>query len=222
MCDGFSEAFLFAAGAEGGGLAAGVAATDAVAAGGTLATAGGYAGAAAGALGWGGAAALGAAATSGISAYTQGNAQQQAAKYQAQVANNNVKLAQYQQSSAIQQGQQQTMQSELQASQVLGEQKAALTSNGVSLGSGSAIDLLATTKFLNGQDVNAIQSNAARSAWGYGVDATNSQAEAGLANWQAKNTNPLLMGATAAGGSLLSTASVYNLGKNTNLFKSFT
>jgi len=189
----------------------------------TLATAGAYAGAGASALAsTGGLLALGSGAMSGLGAAMQANAQQQSDKYQAQIEGNNASLAVEQRSAAIQQGQAQAMQQEYQAAQVLGDQKANLAANGVVLNSGSAIDLLATTKFLNAQDVNTIQSNAARQAWGYGVDAANSQAAGGLAAWQASNTSPAGIGVIGGAASLLGSASLYAMGNKTNLFSSLT
>jgi len=231
MCDGFSEAFLAAAGSASAssGLAAAVlpaTAEASLAAGAglgeasTLASIGAYAGAGLAST-TGGMLALGSAGLSGISAGMQASAQQQAAQYQAQMDRNNAQVALQQRSAALQSGQLQSMQAEQQAAQVLGGQKASLAANGVDLGSGSAVDLLATTKFLNAQDVNSLQSNAARQAWGYGVDASNELAASGLASWQAKNTSPGLMGGMAGASSLLGSASMYAMGNKANLFKSF-
>jgi len=156
-----------------------------------------------------GIAAAGSAAMSGVAASNQAGAQQQSDNYNAQIAANNATVASEQRSVAIQQGQAQAEQSQLQQSRTLGEQKAALAANGVQLTSGSATDILASTKFLGEQDVNAIQSNAARQAWGYSVDAANSTAQSNLDKWQAGNINPAGIGAMAAGSSILSSASMY-------------
>ena len=157
--------------------------------------------------------AVGSAAMSGVSAATQANASKQSANYQAQVDQNNATIATQQRSAAIDQGQTQSMQAELQQSQLLSQQKADLTANGLNLNSGSAVDLLASTKFLGQQDVNAIQTNAARQAWGYSVQASNDQAQSSLAKWQADNTNPAAIGAMAGAGSLLSSASSYAMSR---------
>jgi hypothetical protein len=154
-------------------------------------------------------ASLGSAGLSGMSAFTQAHAAQQANQYQAEVEQNNAQLASYQRSAAIQQGSLQAQQSLLQNAQVTGEQKANLTANGVDLSSGSAVDQLATTRFLGAQDVNALQSNAARAAWGYQVQGQTNQVQSALSAWQANNNNPLAIGAMAGGGSLLSNATRY-------------
>lgn len=232
MCFGFGEAFMaaMAAGsASAGTLAAAIPATAeaSLAAGaglaeaGTMATVGAGLGAGASALtSTGGLLALGSGAMSAVSSGMQASAQQKALQYQSAIDQQNVTLAQQQSAAALQAGNQQVMQSEMQANQVLGSQKANLAANGVDLGSGSAIDLMATTKFLNQADVANIETNSARQAWGYGVDAANSQASSNLASWQAANTNPALIGGMSGASSLLGSASLYAMGNKTNLFNS--
>ena len=154
-------------------------------------------------------AAAGSAAMQGVSAAQQADAAQKSANYNAQVAQNNALLASEQRSVSLQQGQAQAAQSQLQQAQLLGQQKAALGANGVALDSGSASDILASTRFLGDQDVNAIQSNAARQAWGYAVQGANETAAANLDKWQASALDPEAAGGMAAGGSLVASASLY-------------
>jgi hypothetical protein len=205
MCDGFSEAFMaMAAGAsEGMGAMAG-GYTAMAGAGEAAGSAASLAAANAGAL-----AGAGAAGLSGFSAYTQASAARQANVYQAQVDQNNALIAGYQGSAAVRQGGQQAQLSMLQSAQVYGQQRADLAANGVDLSSGSALDQLASTRFLNQQDVNAIQSNAARAAWGYQVQGQSDQINAALSSWQARNNNPAGIGALSGGGSLLSSAALF-------------
>ncbi len=148
----------------------------------------------------------------GVSAYgasEQADASKKAANYQAQVADNNAKIAAQQRSSALQQGDIAAQQAQLQQAQTLSAQRAALSANGVDLTEGSAQDLLTTTKFLGAADVNTIQSNAAREAWGYSVQGSNLQAQSGLDKWKADNINPTGIGAMAGASSLLTSASSY-------------
>ncbi|QWF72046.1 hypothetical protein KEF85_06210 [Methylomonas paludis] len=216
MCDGFSEAFMAAAAgaSEGvGAMAGGYSALAGI--GESLGSAAAFAGTHSGAL-----AAIGSAGMSAYSGYSQANASQAAANYQAQIQQNNAVLAGYQRSAALQQGQSQAEAAMLQQSQILGEQRATLTSNGIKLDSGSAVDQLATTRFLAGQDLNTLQANAARAAWGYSAEAGNNQAQGQLLRWQAANNNPAAIAGINAGASLLSSASLYALGSKTNLFNS--
>ncbi len=204
MCDGFSEAFMAAAAgaSEGVGTMAGGYTA--------LAGAGEGLGSAASLAGSGGSlAAIGSAGLSAYSAYTQASAAQAAAGYQAQVNRNNAAIAAEQSSAALQQGDSQAQLAMLQSSQLYGQQRATLAANGVDAGSGSAVDQLATTRFLGQQDVNAIQSNAARAAWGYQVQSGGYQAQSQLNAWQAGNNNPLAIAAIGGGASLLSSAALY-------------
>lgn len=165
---------------------------------------------------WGIAAAVIAVVGAGVSAYgasEQADASKKAANYQAQVAANNAKIEASRRSMALQQGDQAAQQAELQQAQTLSAQRAALSANGIDLKEGSAQDLLATTKFLGGVDVNTIQSNAAREAWGYSVQGMNDQASGQLDKWKADNINPAKIGAMAGVSSLLSSASSYAVAK---------
>lgn len=154
-------------------------------------------------------AAAGSAAMQGVAASNQADAAQKSANYNAQIVANNALIASQQRSVALQQGQAEAEQAQLKQSQLLGQQKAALAANGVTLDSGSATDILASTKFLGEQDVNTIQSNAARQAWGYQVEQGNYTAQSKLDKWQADSLNPTGAGLMASGGSLLSSASMY-------------
>ena len=207
MCDGFSEAFAAAA----AGASAEAAATVVpLAEASTLSSMGAGLGAAYSAVGgMAGVMAGSSALMTGYSTYSQANAQQQAAKYQSQVNANNAIIAGQQRSAAIQQGQIETENNQLQQAQILGQQKATLAANGVDLSSGSAVDQLATTRFLGAQAINAIQANAARAAWGYQVQAGSEQGQSALSAWQANSNNPLALASFASATSLLNSASHY-------------
>lgn len=157
--------------------------------------------------------AISAAAMSAFGAYSQADAQKQQANYQAQVDRNNATIASQQRSDALQRGEIAAEQSMQKQAQMLGQQRASLAANGVDLTEGSAQDLLATTKFLGAADVNTIQSNAAREAWGYSIQGMNSSAAAALDQWKADNTNPVAIGAMSGFGSLLNSASSYAIAK---------
>lgn len=154
-------------------------------------------------------AAVASAAMSGLSAYSQADATKKAANYQAQVAANNAKVSAWQRSDALQRGEIDAQNAMRKQASVLGEQRASMAANGIDISQGSALDVLSTTRFLGQVDVNTIQSNAAREAWGYDVQGANFMADANLSKWKADNTNPALAGGMAAGSSLLSSASSY-------------
>ena len=144
------------------------------------------------------------ATMSGIQAKNQAQAERSAAEYNAQVANNNATIANQQRSATLQQGDVEAQNEMRKQAQMIGEQRAQMSANGIDITQGSAQDILASTKFLGGIDVNTIQSNAARQAWGYDVQSMNERNTATMETWKANSINPSQIGAMAAGTSLLS------------------
>lgn len=133
----------------------------------------------------------GGTAMAAVGSYNQANAQKDAYGYQAQVDQNNVTIANEQRSQALNVGEREEQASDLKTAQTFGQQRAAMASNGVDLSaSGSAQDILATTKYMGGVDALTIHDNALRQAWGYSVEATNAQNSANFMNTAAKNINP--------------------------------
>ena len=140
----------------------------------------------------------------GVQSAQQAGAAKQAADYNAQVANNNAIIAAQQRSTTLQQGEAEAHKSMRDQAQMIGAQRAQMSANGIDLTQGSAQDILASTKFLGGLDVNTIQSNAARQAWGYSVQGMNDKSAANLETWRANSINPSQIGAMSAGTSILS------------------
>ena len=148
----------------------------------------------------------------GISAYSaseQADAQKKQLNYQAKVDANNAKIADWQRSDALQRGEADAQANMRQQAQLIGAQRATLAANGTDLNQGSSLDLLASTKFTGAADVNQIQNNAAREAWGFTVDAANTRASQNLTQWQANSINPTKVGVMTGVGSLLTSASSY-------------
>lgn len=150
------------------------------------------------------------AAAGAYSAAAQADAQKKSLDYQAQVAANNAKIAAWQRSDQLQQGEVEAHAAMQKQGALLSAQRASLAANGVdATDSGSALDLLASTKFLGAQDVNTIQSNAARKAWGYDVVGSNDNASSTLDSWKASMINPAASGAIAGTTSLLGSATSF-------------
>jgi|GEM_PF-6561941 len=163
------------------------------------------------------------AVAAGATAAVQADAAQKQANYQAQldnnaaiVAANNAKLANWKRSDALQRGEVAAQTAMLERRQLIGRQRASLAASGVDMTQGSALDLLASTEYLGQIEVNNIQSNAAREAWGYDLESNNyiNQSNIEIANsgfeaWRSKNSNPGVAGGMAFAGSLLSSASLY-------------
>lgn len=140
----------------------------------------------------------------GIQAKNAAQAERNAAEYNAQVANNNAIIASQQRSATLQQGDLEAQNAMRKQASIIGDQRAQMSANGIDLTQGSAQDLLASTKFLGGIDVNTIQSNAARQAWGYEVQGMNDNNAATMETWKANSINPSQIGAMSAGTSILS------------------
>lgn len=108
-------------------------------------------------------------------------------------------IAGWQASQAIQSGQQQEFSSRLQEGAMFGRQRANMAANGVQLGSGSALDVLAGTKLMGNVDAATIHDNALRAAWGYQTQAT-------IDKSASQNINPMMSGLTTLLGSAGSVA----------------
>ncbi len=88
-------------------------------------------------------------------------------------------IADLQARQAILSGQIQEQNSRLASGALYGRERAQLGANGVQLGSGSALDLLASTKYLGDRDAATIHDNALRTAWGYKTQAAFDRSGAG-------------------------------------------
>jgi len=149
-------------------------------------------------------ASVGSATMQGVQAAQQADAAKKAATFDAQVASNNATIDAQNRSSSLQQGEVEAQNAMRKQASMIGDQRAQMSANGIDITQGSAQDMLASTKFLGGIDVNTIQSNAARQAWGYSVQGMNDQNAATMETWKANSINPAAIGAMTAGGSLLS------------------
>ncbi|OZI23752.1 hypothetical protein CAL26_09995 [Bordetella genomosp. 9] len=145
------------------------------------------------------------AVVSAKGAADQAQAQKDALGYQAQVSANNAQYAEWQAEDAEQQGVDAEAKSRQQTAQLKGTQRAALAANGVSLGGGSALDILAGTDYMGEQDALTIRDNAARQAWGYRTQGQNYVDNSGLLATNADKISP----SNAAGTSLLTSAARY-------------
>ena len=119
---------------------------------------------------------IGAVASAGASVaggIVAGNAQKKAADYNAQVQENNSVTAQQNARLASEMGEQQAQQRGMQTAQQVGKAKAVFGAAGIDPLSGSASDTEAGITSAGLTDVQTIQSNAARQAWGYQTQSSN-------------------------------------------------
>lgn len=113
--------------------------------------------------------------------------------------NMDAQIAGWQSSQALVAGHIQEENSRLQSGALFGKQRAQLAANGVQLGSGSALDVLAGSKYIANVDAATIHDNALRAAWGY-------QTQAVIDKSAASSLNPTMSGLTTLLGSAGSVA----------------
>lgn len=122
------------------------------------------------------------------------------AQSQQDMLNSEANVADMQARQAIINGQTNAQSSMLRTGAVFGGQRAQLGANGVDLGSGSATDLLASTKYMGARDAMTIQDNALRTAWSYST-------QSAMDRTGASNINPTMAGMSSLLGSSGSVAS---------------
>lgn len=158
---------------------------------------------------------MGAGAGAGAAgAYGTATSQKNSLLYDAQVADQNASISQWQAQDAIYRGHLDEQSSRMQTAAVKGAQRAAMAANGITVGEGSSNDVLTTTDYTGLRDALAIRNDAIRSAWGYNVQATNYRDNARMLRKGAKQINPWFSAATSLLGSATTAASSnYLLGK---------
>lgn len=85
------------------------------------------------------------------------------------------------------------------AGQVKSKQKAAMAANGIAIGEGSAKEITASTDLLKELDVNTMNANATREAWGYRMKGVGYESQA-LMSEASKTSVGLNFGSTLLGG----------------------
>jgi hypothetical protein len=112
-------------------------------------------------------ASLAGTAMSAVGAYEQGQAQNAALKYQAQVAANNAQIAAEQTRLASAKGEQEATQQGLLNRERQGQIVAGMAANGVDVNTGSAANVRSSQDILGMQDVQTKRENAAIEGYGY-------------------------------------------------------
>ncbi|MBR0033401.1 MAG: hypothetical protein IJP96_11235 [Synergistaceae bacterium] len=117
----------------------------------------------------------------------QGNAAKAQAEAQAQAMEANAKNARAQGHDAIERGGQEELKLRRQLAQHRGTQRAVLSTEGIDINSGSAMDAQNASISEGEHDAAAIRFNAARQRWGYINQAENLEAQAANARMQGKS-----------------------------------
>lgn len=145
------------------------------------------------------------AGLSALGTFSSAEATGNAAAYQAQVAKNNQVVANQNATYAEEAGEQQAAATSLKGAATMGKIKAAQGASGVSVNSGSAVNVRESAAETGQLDTETVLNNAELTAYGYRTQATNYGAEAGLEEMEAEEAP--IAGALGAAGNLLSSAS---------------
>lgn len=130
---------------------------------------------------------------------------QRAARFDAQVAENNAELARRLAGDARERGRIEEQRQRLETSRLQGLQAAALAAGGVEVASGSPLQVLADSAGLGELDALQVRANAEREAYRYLLRGDDYDTQAQLS--RARGRSALLQGAFRSGGSLLTGAS---------------
>ncbi len=109
-------------------------------------------------------------------------------RYEKSAFDENARIAGLQATDATARGDVEAGRVHLDTTQRMGATKAALASQGVDVGSGSALDVQASEAGLGALDEMMVRNNAAREAWGYSTEAINFRKQGELAELGGKNT----------------------------------
>jgi hypothetical protein len=158
---------------------------------------------------------VGGAVVAAIGAISSAMSQRLALKGAAEIAEINAAVAERAAQQELSRGQDLVAQATERAGQVKGAQRAAMAANGIDLGEGSAAEVLTSTDLAKERDMQTIQANAVRAAWGHRVNATSLTSQARTDRAGADSISPLVAGTS----SLLSSAgqiasSWYSMNKN--------
>jgi hypothetical protein len=131
--------------------------------------------------------------------------QNQAAKYQAAVDQQNAILAMRQANDARERGAREELNHYRRLSQLRGQQVAAMAANGIDVSFGSALDTQVDTAILGAEDAQTLRENTINEIQGYEINAENYRSRAAAA--RAAGQTALVSGAIGAGSTLLGGAS---------------
>lgn len=127
------------------------------------------------------------------------------AQYQAQIQENNARMAELSALSALNQSQWKIAAITMRAGKVKSSQKVAMAANGIKVGVGSSAAILATTDLMKRLDVNTEYANGYRAAWGYRMNAVQANMKATALHATAASASPFATGATYFAAGILDT-----------------
>lgn len=142
-----------------------------------------------------------------VGAANSAKAQKRSLLYDAQVADNNAQIAEWQAQDAVRSGQLEEQGLRMQVAAVKASQRVSMAANGIDLTEGSAVDVLTSTDYLGERDALTIRDNALKTAWGYRTQGTNYQDNARNTRAGARQISPGMAAASSLLGNAGSVAS---------------
>lgn len=160
-----------------------------------------------------------------IAGGVEANAQRQAGKANAQIAENNATLAKQQGRDAQLLSVRQQQEAAWRTRALIGKQKTQAAASGLDMDVGTPLDIMGETAAFGQAEEDAIGLDAARKAWGYDGEALNYRNQGAQAMWMGKQqSNATIlktigsmanMGASAYGNMAKAPAGQYTLAKET-------
>lgn len=120
---------------------------------------------------------IGGAASGAIGSYYSAKSQKASLQFQADIADQNARIAELGAQSELMRGQREEQSIRLRTANLKSRQRTTLAANGVDLGEGSAAEILTSTDYFGEIDANTAAANAVRAAWGYRTQGSNQQNE---------------------------------------------
>lgn len=145
----------------------------------------------------------------------QANAIKDQANYNAAGLEMNARIADFQADDAVVRGEKAQFAAAAKTRNLIGSQRAAMGASGISLDSGTALDIQNDTRTMGERDALTIKNNAWREAWGYRTSAFDMRTKASMTRNAAENdaSNTLLTGGLQAINSGAMGYAKYNGGK---------
>lgn len=136
-----------------------------------------------------------------MGSYYGAKAQASNLRYQSSISDINARLSELDAQAELKKGRHHVGALTMRAGQLKSSQRAALAANGIALDEGSAAEVQESADIEKDIDVEAIQANALRSAWGYRTQGTRFATESRMQAAAAKATSPRAAAATSLLGS---------------------
>ncbi len=145
-----------------------------------------------------------------VGAYNSAKAQQASLLYDAQTADNNAQLAEWQAQDAVTRGNLDEQSVRMRAAAVKASQRAAMAANGIDVTQGSAADIQTSTDYMGERDAFTVRNDALRSAWGYRTQGASYRDSAGMSRAGASSIRPSVSAATTLLGSATLVSSAWD------------